>query len=401
MRQVHEVHGLPDHGAVDPPPPLLLQADRGRQTPEPTAPGPQPPEPARLMVLTGCGFSTTQQPSLCQKSLIFAVASSFAPSRGAAPVQRPPHGVTPWGRVGDLVGVAEPVGMDLGEAERVGRGGEISRVLTPQINPKSTSHRLSRDRDTQGTPSVTQRPPGTPGHLTPTQRSCPGPPAQDGMLRQDGGTEAAMANPSSLSQAAINIPAFPKRGRRFGSSAPDQRQTEGKNRINRGVCPKTATAPAGGRQSWVGRGCGKRVHPQIGASSHQGQTNIPVPKRPAARTALTARGGEHSPARPRSPGRGRGVPGTAELGPSWPPRPTGAGPTAPANRKSPFLCPAPAAPDGSKGRGGRPALPARGGEEQGPRLPAPPRRGADPPELGAGGRRPRSPRRARVPRGRL
>lgn len=32
----------------------------------------------RLLFFFGCGFSTTQQPSLCQKSLIFAEASSFS-----------------------------------------------------------------------------------------------------------------------------------------------------------------------------------------------------------------------------------------------------------------------------------------------------------------------------------
>lgn len=42
------------------------------------------------------------------------------------------------------------------------------------------------------------------------------------MLQQDGGggTQAAIANPNSLSQAAINIPAFQKRGQRLSSSAP-------------------------------------------------------------------------------------------------------------------------------------------------------------------------------------
>lgn len=210
--------------------------------------------------------------------------------------------------------------MDLGEAERVEIGGRDIQSPDspnqPQIRFPPTEQRQRHSGDPQHHPE-TPRDPGA-SHTHPEELSRPPGTGRDAAAGW--GTEAAMANPSSLSQAAINIPAFPKRGRRFGSSAPDQRQTEGKNRINRGVCPKTATAPAGGRQSWVGRGCGKRVHPQIGASSHQGQTNIPVPERPAARTALTARGGRAQPgAGPRSPGApARGVPGHRPRSPGAP-----------------------------------------------------------------------------------
>lgn len=44
VRQVHEVHGLADHGAVDPSPPLLLRGDEGRQLPlRPGTPSVIPP----------------------------------------------------------------------------------------------------------------------------------------------------------------------------------------------------------------------------------------------------------------------------------------------------------------------------------------------------------------------
>lgn len=70
--------------------------------PAPRTPQHHPAPPKAPQLLTGCGFSTTQQPSLCQKSLIFAVPSSFPPGgAGAAPLQRPPCALTPWGRGGE------------------------------------------------------------------------------------------------------------------------------------------------------------------------------------------------------------------------------------------------------------------------------------------------------------
>lgn len=114
--------------------------------------------------------------------------------------------------------------------------GVMPAVLIPQIIPKSIPHRPNGDP--RGIPGITRRPPRdprnrrdhqeAPGHHTDTQKSCPmaraPTPVQDAAegccSRMGGGMEAAMANPNSLSQAAINIPVFPKRGRRLSSSAP-------------------------------------------------------------------------------------------------------------------------------------------------------------------------------------
>lgn len=315
MRQVHEVHGLPDHGAVDPPPPLLLQADRGRQTPEPTAPGPQPPEPARLMVLTGCGFSTTQQPSLCQKSLIFAVASSFPPSRGAAPVQRPPHGVTPWGRVGDLVGVAEPVGMDLGEAERVGSGGRDIQSPDspnqPQIHFPPTEQRQRHSGDPQRHPE-TPRDPGA-SHTHPEELPRPpgtGRDAAAGWGDRGGHGKSQLPEPGSykypgLSEKRPEVWLF-----RSGSKA-----DRGEKQNKPGTLPQNRHGPGGG-QAKLGR---QRVWKEGSPPNW-----CFLPSRPDKHSGAQAPGGTHgthrprrraqpgaaaeSRARPRSPGRGRARP---------------------------------------------------------------------------------------------
>lgn len=105
------------------------------------------------------------------------------------------------------------------------------------------------------------------------------------MLRQDGGrTEAATANPNSLRQAAINIPALPKKGRRLSSSAPAQKADGGQNQ--EGLCPAGRPVPQPSpRPGWGSQGgCGKGVHPH--------KRVLPTPRR-ASCFAAKASGDTH------------------------------------------------------------------------------------------------------------
>lgn len=125
----------------------------------------------RLLLFLGCGFSTTQQPNLCQKSLIFA-AASFPPRRASCRGEprrcRDPHAGSLHGDGwGDLVRKARR-----GEEQlAVGvKGGVMPAVLTPQIDPKSMSHQPNRGRDPWVTPGITKRPPRDCRHHTETPR---------------------------------------------------------------------------------------------------------------------------------------------------------------------------------------------------------------------------------------
>lgn len=191
-----------------------------------------------------------------------------------------------------------------------------------------------------------------------------------------GWTEAATANPNSLSRAAINIPVFPKRGRRLSSSAPAQKEDGGK--INGDSAPNPRGPGWGGQ-----RRCGKGgVHPKVGAL-------LLAPKRDNS-FAAKAPGGRH---KPRPPAKGLST--TVYQPPESPHAGTGEkraaaprqghvspDPTVPANRKSPLpLPPCQRHRMGPKSAAaGRPFLPAaRSRARDGSCQPPETRRSAPPP----------------------
>lgn len=167
------------------------------------------------------------------------------------------------------------------------------------------------------------------------------------MLQQDGGggTQAAIANPNSLSQAAINIPAFSEKGPEAELFRSSLKSRWGRNK--QGFClagrilPQNPTALAGIAKGGVETGVN---HPRpkerqlLRCKSTQQRTqNSPTHEGPQTEhnpisvTGESPRwGGGQLVAAPR---QGQVLPELSLHSRRVP------DPTAPANRKTPFLCP--------------------------------------------------------------
>lgn len=101
--QVHEVHGLADHGAINPSPPLLLRVDEGHQSPgTPGSATPSSPPPARSY--SPAVASLQRSSPACARSHSCWRRLPASLPQGAVPAQRPLSALTPWGRAGGARG---------------------------------------------------------------------------------------------------------------------------------------------------------------------------------------------------------------------------------------------------------------------------------------------------------
>lgn len=164
MRQVDEVHGLPDHGAVDPSPPLLLQGDEGRQSPLTPRPSPK----WLHWRYSRAGASPRRSSPACARSRSCSRWWQPASPRAGTAAGTPAQGHSMGTPGGTWLGWCS---VERSSWLRVGREGEAFRPHLPKLMSKQLPINQQKPETSQQTPGVTPRPPkGTPV----IAKRCPG-----------------------------------------------------------------------------------------------------------------------------------------------------------------------------------------------------------------------------------